>query len=298
MIDLFMKRFFYSWILLLVTFSLTAQDEVHMLAGYHYSGKIQSETEDRIIIRRHDNTTATIDKIKIWKVVYDNGTETVLNESTEELESRIGKIDNQETLKGIIQEGEDREAEVAYYFLIRKGYHYEQREGNLSDMLARFPNSKYRRELAPMLRFKKKFKKNADIGFKCKSPYTPDVVDREANFNLEFTDQLGASRTLEINSVLRFIRTYGKGMKLNSGREWKNEYEISIIPGDSSEPVVINDQYEPVDDKGDNPHIIFLDNVVLGDLNLNGQIDIRTYIGRDDGEYLIDIDIQVEYHHW
>jgi len=37
---------------------------------------------------------------------------------------------------------------------------------------------------------------------------------------------------------------------------------------------------------------------VLGDLNLNGQIDIRTYIGRDDGEYLIDIDIQVEYHHW
>ena len=293
-----MKRFFYSWILLLVTFSLSAQDEVHMLTGYHYEGKILSVTEDKVIIRRTNNKVATIDKPEIWKIVYDNGTEVLLNESTEELELRIGKINRQETLEEIIKDGEGEEVEVAYYFLIRKGYQYEFREKNLSDFFARFPNSKYRRELASMTRFKKEFKKNAEIGFECKNPYTPEVIDREADFNLEFIDQLEVSRTLEINAILRFIRTYGKGVKLKSGREWKNEYEISFILDDSSEPVVINDQYKPVDDQGDNPHMIFLNNVVIGDLNLNGQIKIRTTIRRDDGEYLIDIDIQVDYHNW
>ncbi|MFC2080926.1 hypothetical protein ACFLR8_01795 [Bacteroidota bacterium] len=293
-----MKRFFYSLILLLATFSLTAQDKVHILTGYHYEGKILSVAEDKVIIRRTNNKVATIDKSEIWKIVYDNGTEVLLNESTDEIELRVGKINRQETLEEIIKDGEGEEVEVAYYFLIRKGYQYEFREKNLSDFSARFPNSKYRRELASMTRFKKEFKKNAEIGFKCKSPYIPEVVDREANFNLTFIDQLGVSRTLEIDAIQRFIKTYGKGVKLKSGREWKNEYEISFILDDSSEPVVINDQYKPVDDQGDNPHMIFLNNVAVGDMNLNGQIRIRTPIRRDDGEYLIDINIQVDYHNW
>lgn len=269
-----------------------------MLAGYHYEGKILSETEDKVVIRRNDNTTASIRKPDIWKIIYENGTEVILNESTEELESRIGKIDRQEELEEIIKNGQGKEVEVAYYFLIRKGYQYEFREKNLSDFLVRFPNSKYRRELASMTRFKKEFKENAEIGFKCKNPYIPDVVDREANFNLEFTDPLGVSRTLGIDVILKFIRTYGKGAKLKSGREWKNEYEISFNLDDASEPVVINDQYKLADNEGDSPHIIFLDNVALGNLNLNGQIEIGTHIREDDGEYRIDIDIQVDYYHW
>ena len=293
-----MKRFFCSWILILATFSLSAQDKVYMLTGYHYEGKIISVTEDKVIIRRTNNKVATIDKPEIWKIIYDNGTEVLLNESTEELELRIGKINRREILEEIIKEGEDKEAEVAYYFLIRKGYQYEFREKNMSDFSERFPNSKYRRELAYMTRFKKEFKENAEIGFQCEDPYTPELVDREANFNLQFVDQLGASRTLEIDAILRFIRTYGKGFKLKSGREWKNEYEISIIPDDSSEPIVFKDQYMPVDDQGDNPHMIFLNNVVVGDFNLNGQIKIRTSIRRDNGEYLIDMDIKIDYHNW
>jgi hypothetical protein len=269
-----------------------------MLAGYHYEGKILSETKDKVVIRRNDNTTASIGKPEIWKIVYDNGTEVILNESTEELESRIRKIDRQETLEEIIKNGEDREAEVAFYFLIRKGYQHEFRAKNLSDFLTRFPNSKYRRELVSMTRFKKEFKESSEIGFKCKTPYIPDVVDRKANFNLEFTDPLGVPRTLGIDVILKFIRTYGKGAKLKSGDEWKNEYEISFILDRSSEPVVINDQYTPVENQGDSPHMIFLNNVAVGDLNLNGQINIRNAVRRDDGEYLIDIDIHADYYRW
>ena len=269
-----------------------------MLTGYHYEGKILSITEDKVIIRRTNNKVATIDKPEIWKIIYDNGTEVLLNESTEELELRIGKINRQETLEEIIKDGEGEEVEVAYYFLIRKGYQYEFREKNLSDFSERFPISKYNRELVSMTRFKKKFKEKADIGFKCKNPYTPDVVDRAANFNLKLIDQLGVSRTLDIDVILRFIRTYGKGAKLKSGKEWRNEYEISFILDDSSEPFVIQDRYKPVDNQGDNPHMIFLNNVAIGDLNLNGQIKIGTSIRRDDGEYLIDIDIIVDYHSW
>ncbi len=286
------------WILLLATLSLSAQDEVHMLAGYHYEGKILSETENKVIMRRHDNTTATIAKPEIWKIVYGNGTEVILNESTEELEARVGKIDRRETLEDIIENGRGEEAEVAYYFLIRKGYQYEFREKNLSDFLERFPNSKYRRELATMTRFKKEFKKHAEIGFKCESPYTPEVIDRKTNFNLEFTNPLRESHTLEIDVGLKFIRTYGKGAKLKNAEEWKNEYDISFIPDDSSEPVVINGQYQPGDDQGGNPHMIFLNSLRVGDLNLNGQVQIGTYISRDDGEYFINTDIQVDYHNW
>ena len=293
-----MKSFFCSLILLLATLSLSAQDEVHMLAGYQYTGKILSVAEDKVTIRRTNNKVATIAKPEIWKIVYDNGTEVLLNESTEELELRIGKINRQETLEEIIKDGEGKEVELAYYFLIRKGFQYEFREKNLSDFSARFPNSKYRRELNSMTRFKKEFKKKAEIGFKCKNPYAPDIVDRGTNFNLEFIDQPGVSRTLEIDAILRFIRTYGKGVKLKSGREWKREYEISFILDDSSEPVVINDQYNPVDYQEDKPHMIFLNNVLAGEMNLNGQIRIWTSIRRDDGEYLIDIDIQVDYHNW
>ncbi|KKL13487.1 hypothetical protein LCGC14_2525250, partial [marine sediment metagenome] len=129
-------------------------------------------------------------------------------------------------------------------------------------------------------------------------PYTPDVVDREANLNLQFIDQMEVSRSIEIHVLLKFIRTYGKKAKLNSGREWKNEYEISFIPDDSSKPVVFDDRYKLMDDQGDNPHMIFLNNVALGDLNLNGQIQIKTSILKDDGEYLIDIEIQVDYLNW
>ena len=293
-----MKSFFCSLILLLATLSLSAQDEVHMLAGYQYTGKILSVTEDKVTIRRTNNKVATIAKPEIWKIVYDNGTEVLLNESTEELELRIGKINRQETLEEIIKVGEGKEVELAYYFLIRKGFQYEFREKNMSDFYASFPNSKYRRELASMTRFKKEFKKKAEIGFKCKNPYAPDIVDRETNFNLEFIDPPGVSRTLEIDVILRFIKTYGKGVKLKSGKEWKNEYEISIILDDSSEPVVFNDQYKLVDNQGDNPHMIFLNNILAGEMNLNGQIRIWTSIRKDDGEYLIDIDLKVDYHNW
>lgn len=85
---------------------------------------------------------------------------------------------------------------------------------------------------------------------------------------------------------------------MKSGKEWKNEYEISIILDDSSEPVVFNDQYKLMDNQGDNPHMIFLNNVLAGEMNLNGQIRIWTSIRKDDGEYLIDIDLKVDYHNW
>jgi hypothetical protein len=293
-----MIRFIFLWILLLGTCGLSAQDEVHMLAGYHYQGKILSETEDKVNIRRNDNTVAKIGKPEIWKIVYDDGTEVVLNELVEELELRIEKIMSQENLEDIIENGEAQEAEVAYYYLIRRGYQYEFREKNLSDFSERFPGSKYRRELTSMTRFKKKFKENTEIGFKCENPYTPDVVDREANLNFQFIDQMGASRSLEIHVMLKFIRTYGKKAKLNSGREWKNEYEISIILDDSSKPVVFDDRYKLIGDEGGNPHMIFINNVALGDLNLNGQFQIKTSILKDDGKYQIDIDIQVDYLYW
>ena len=293
-----MKSFIFSWILLLATLSLHAQDEVHMLAGYHYEGKITSVTENKVIIKRNDNTTATIGKSDIWKIVYVDGTEVLLNESMEELEARIGKIERQEALEEIIRNGEEKEAEVAYYFLIRKGYQYEFREKKLSEFSARFPNSKYLRELVTMSRFGKKLKKSAEIGFKCNTPYTPDVVDRKANLNLPFTDQRGASRTLEIGVVLKFIRTYGKKATLKSAREWKNEYEIRLMLDGSPEPVAFRDQYRLMDDQGDSPHIIFLNNVAVGEFNLNGQINIGTRIRKDDGEYLVDIDIQVDNQKW
>ncbi|HEC44072.1 MAG TPA: hypothetical protein ENI20_14715 [Bacteroides sp.] len=293
-----MNRIIFLWILILGTCGLSAQDEVHMLAGYHYTGKILSETEDKVNIRRNDNTVAKIAKPEIWKIVYDDGSEVVLNELAEDFELRIGEIMSQETLEEIIKNGEGKEAEVAYYFLIRRGYQYEFREKNLSDFSERYPGSKYRRELASMTRFKKKFKEKAEIGFRYENPYTPDVVDREANLNLQFIDQMEVSRSIEIHVLLKFIRTYGKKAKLNSGREWKNEYEISFIPDDSSKPVVFDDRYKLMDDQGDNPHMIFLNNVALGDLNLNGQIQIKTSILKDDGEYLIDIEIQVDYLNW
>jgi len=227
-----------------------------------------------------------------------NGTEVILNESIEEVESRIGKINRQEALEEIIRDGEDREVEVAYYFLIRKGYKYEFREKNVSDFIERFPDSRYRRELLSMSRFSKKLKESAEIGFECISPFTPEVVDRKADLKLQFTDQRGVSRTLEIDVILNFIRTYGKKAKLNSATEWKNEYEISFILDDSPEPLVFSDPYKLMGDQGDRSHMIFLSNVALGELNLNGQIEIGTHIRKDDGEYLIDIDIQVDYQKW
>jgi hypothetical protein len=293
-----MKSFFFSWVLLLATLGLSAQDKVHMLAGYHYEGKITSVTENKVIIRRINNKISTFNKSDIWKIVYENGTEVILNESIEEIEARIGKINRQITLEEIIRDGEDREVEVAYYFLIRKGYQYESREKILSEFSARFPNSKYWRELASMSRFEKKLKESAEIRFKCKTPFTPDVVDRETNLDLQFTDPLKGSRTLEIDVILKFIRTYGKKAKLKSATEWKNEYEISFILDDSTEPVVFSDQYKLVDDQGDSPHMIFLSDIALGELNLNGQINIGTHIREDDGEYLIDIDLQVDYQKW
>ena len=202
-----MKSYFYAWTLLLATLSLSAQDEVHMLAGYHYEGKILSVTGDKVIIRRTDNTTAHIAKPDIWKIVYDNKTEVLVNESTEEIEARISRIDRQETLEEIIQNGEGKEVEVALYYLIKRGYQYEFREKNISDFYARFPNSKYRRELTSMTRFRKKLKASEKIGFSCIDPYTPGVDDREASLKLEFDDQLGVSRTIGINVTLKFIRT-------------------------------------------------------------------------------------------
>lgn len=294
-----MRVLFYSWIFLLMAVSLAAQDQVHLLAGYHYEGKILSETEEKVVIKRSGNqVAANIDKSEIWKIIYENGKVIQINESTEELEQRIGNITDQEALEEILEDGGDRETEVALYYLIRKGFQYEFREKNLAEFSDRFPNSKYRRELISMTRYRKKFKENAEIDFECKDQFTPEVADRETNLRLEFTDHIGKSRTLEMETVLRFIRTYGKGYKLKSGKEWKNEYEISLNLDDSPDPVVLRDQYKPVDDQGDSPHIIYLNNVAMGDLNLNGQINIRTVLRKDDGEYLIDLDIQVDCHHW
>ncbi len=293
-----MKRIFFSWIFLLATLGLTAQDEVHMLAGYNYTGKITSVTEDRVFIRRTNNKVASLGKSEIWKITYGNGTEVVLNESVEEIESRIGNIDQQETLEKIISEGNDKEAEVAYYFLIKRGYQYDFREKHVSAFSERFPNSRYQRELESMSRFRKKLNESEEIVFKCPNPYTPEVVDRKANFTLQFTDQLRVSHTLEIKVILKFIRTYGKKAKLKSATEWKNEYDISFILDDSSEPVVLNDKYSIADEQVDDQHRIFLSTVRIGNLNLNGQIDIGTQIRKDDGEYLINIDIQLDYQNW
>jgi hypothetical protein len=268
-----------------------------MSAGYHYEGKITSVTENKVIIRRINNKISTFNKSDIWKIVYEDGTEVILNESIEEVEARIGKISRQETLEEIIRDGKDSEVEVAYYFLIRKGYRYESREKILSEFSARFPNSKYWRELASMSRFGKKLKENAEIGFKCNPPYTPDVVDRETSLDLQFTDPLKGSRTLKIDVILKFIRTYGKKAKLKSASEWKNEYEISLILDDSPEPLVLSDRYNLMDEQG-GPHKIFLSDIDIGELNLNGLINIGTQIREDNGEYLIDIDLQVDYQKW
>ncbi len=61
---------------------------------------------------------------------------------------------------------------------------------------------------------------------------------------------------------------------------------------------MFGDRYKLMDDQEDNPHMIFLNNVALGDINLDGKIQIKTSILKDDGEYLIDIDIQVDYLNW
>jgi hypothetical protein len=269
-----------------------------MLAGYHYEGKILSETEDRVVIRRNDNTTANIHKPDIWKIVYGNGNEVILNETIEEIESRIGNINRKEALEEIIREGDDREAEVAFYFLIRNGYSYEFREKNIDEFLERFPDSRYRRELQSMTRFSKRLRESAEIRFECLSPFTPEVLERKRDLEIQFTDQRGTSRTLEINVILNFIRTYGKKYKLNEAREWKNEYKISFILDDSPEPLVISDIYKLMGDQGDSPHLIFISNVTLGDLNLNGKIEIGTHIREEDGEYLIDFDILIDYQKW
>jgi len=293
-----MKRYFFFWILLLSTLNLTAQDEVYMLAGYNYTGKITSETGQKVILRRTNNKVATINKSEIWKIVYSNGTEVKLNESDEELESRIEKINQQEILLKIIREGGDREAEVAYYFLIKRGYQFEFRDKYLSDFSKRFPNSRYQRELESMTSFRKKLNKSEEIGFNCKTPFTPEVKDREASFILQFSDHMRVSHTLKIGVKLKFIRTYGKKAKLKSSSEWKNEYEISFILDDSSEPVILHDIYRLLDDQGGSPHKILLSNVVVGKLNLNGQINIGTHIRKDDGEYAVNVDIQVDYQNW
>lgn len=149
-----------------------------------------------------------------------------------------------------------------------------------------------------MSRFRKKLIRSEKIGFKCKTPFTSDVVDRKANYILEFSDQLRLSHTLEIEVLLKFIRTYGKKAKPKPASEWKNEYEISFIQDDSTEPIVFQDIYKLVDNEGTSPHSIFLSNVTVGKLNLNGQIDISTHIMKDEGEYLIDIDLQVDYQNW
>lgn len=103
---------------MLGTLSLLAQDEAHMLAGYSYTGKITSVTDVKVFIRRTNNKVASLNKTDLWKIVYADGTEVIFNESVEELESRIGKTSSQENLEKIIRDGNDREAEVAYYFLI------------------------------------------------------------------------------------------------------------------------------------------------------------------------------------
>jgi hypothetical protein len=293
-----MKSLLCIWIFFLATLRLSAQDEVYMLAGYHYEGKITSVTENKVIIRRTNNKVSSIEKSDIWKLVYENGKEVILNESNESIEERIGKINNQETLEEIIRNGKDKEVEVAYYYLIRRGFQYELREKNLSEFIARFPDSKYRRELSAMAHFNRKLKESEGIGFKCTDSYTPDVVDRKGNLRLQFTDQLGASHTLEAEVLLKFIRTYGKKTKIKSASEWKNEYGISMVLDDSPEMVEFKDQYKLMEDQGDTPHKIFLSNVVFGEFNVNGQIEIGTNIRKDDGEYLINIDIQVDYLKW
>jgi hypothetical protein len=293
-----MKRILYSLLLILAAISLSAQDKVHLLAGYHYEGKILSETENRVNIRRNDNTTASISKLDIWKIVYENGNEVILNEPLEEIESRIGKIDRKEALEEIIREGEDREAEVAYYFLIRNGYSYEFREKNIDEFLERFPDSRYRRELQSMTRFSKRLRESAEIRFECIKPFTPEVIERKTDIKIQFTDQQGASRTLEINVILNFTRTYGKKYILNDAREWKNEYEISFLLDDSPEPLVLSDIYKLMGEQGDSPHRMFLSNVTLGEVNLNGQIEIGTHIREEDGEYIINFDILVDYQKW
>jgi hypothetical protein len=292
-----MKSLLYSCIFLVATLSLSAQDKVYMIAGYHYEGKITSVTDKKVIMRRINNKVATINKSDIWKLVYENGKEVILNESNEAIEERIGKINDQETLEEIIRNGKDREVEVAYYNLIRRGYQYELREKNLSDFFARFPDSKYRRELVTMARFKRKLKGSKEVEFKCTEPYTPEVADRKVNLHLQFTEQGGAAHTLEVEAILKFIRTYGKKYKLNEVSEWKNEYEISMVLDDSTDPVEFRDQYKLVDDKG-SPHNIFLSNVVFGKFNVNGKVEIGTNIRNDDGEYLINIDLQVDYLKW
>jgi hypothetical protein len=293
-----MKGYLVCGILLLASLSLMAQDEALMLAGYSYTGKITSVTDAKVFIRRTNNKVASLNKSELWKIVYADGTEVIFNESVEEIESRIGKIDSQETLEEIIRDGNDREAEVAYYFLIKRGFQYEIRDKHLNDFSDRFPNSRYQRELDSMSRFRKKLNKSEKIGFSCKSPFTPEVGDRKANYILEFTDQLRVDHTLEIDVLLKFIRTYGKKAKLKPASEWKNEYEIEFILDASTEPIVFHDIYKLVDYQGDNPHTIFLSNVTVGKLNLNGQINISTDIRKEEGEYLIDIDLQVDYQNW
>lgn len=293
-----MKKYFVIWILLLATFSISAQDEVHLVAGYSFTGKITSTTGEKVVMRRTNNKIATIKKTDIWKIVYGDGREIVLNESVEEIESRIGKIDAEETLEKIIREGSEIEAEVAYYFLIKKGYQYEAREQHLSDFSERFPNSKYQRELASMSRFSKKLNKSEVISFKCNTPFTPEAVERNTNFNLQFTDQHRVSHTLDFNVMLKFIRTYGKKTKLKPATEWKNKYEITIVLDDSPEPIEFNDTYKLAGEQGNDAHRIFLSDLAVGNLNLNGQINIGTHIRQDDGEYTIDIDMQVDYQKW
>jgi hypothetical protein len=293
-----MKRLLFLWIVLPATLSMTAQDEAHMLAGYSYTGKITSVTDVKVYIRRTNNKTASLNKSDLWKIVYADGREVIFNESTRELESRIGKIDQQEVLEEIIREGNEREAEVAYYFLIKRGFQYELRDKHVADFSDRFPNSSYQRELDSMSRFRKKLNRSEKIGFQCKNPFTPEVEDRKANYILEFTDQLRVDHKLEIDVLLKFIRTYGKKAKLKPATEWKNEYEIAFRLDDSSEPIVFHDIYKLVDYQGDNPHTIFLSNVTVGKLNLNGRINMETNIRKEDGEYMIDIDLQVDYQNW
>ena len=125
-----------------------------------------------------------------------------------------------------------------------------------------------------------------------------DKKDGKGNLTLQFTDQRGASHTLEVEVNLKFIRTYGKKYKLNDVSEWKNDYEISMVLDDSTEPVEFSDQYRLMDDQGNSQHNIFLSNVVFGKFNINGQIEIGTDIRKDDGDYLISLDLQVDYLKW
>lgn len=293
-----MKSLIFIWILLLSTLILSAQDEVHMLAGYHYEGKITSVTESKVVMRRTNNQVASISKADIWKLVYENGREVIINEPFEEVEARIGKINSQKTLEEIIRDGNDVEVEVAYYNLIRKGYQYEFRNKNMSDFIERFPDSKYRRELLGMARFNRKIKEHKEIGFKCESPFTPEVDDSKGDLQLKFTDELGVSHTFSVALNLKFIRTYGKKYKMNDASEWKNDYAIGFTLDESPEPVVFKDQYKLMDAQGDNPHMIFLSNVVFGDFNVNGQIGIGTNVGKEDGENIIDISLEVDYLKW